>query len=354
MAVEKSTDTSSAPVLQTDVNLAKLNSMGVPVKAAKFADITNKKQLVLLHESGFFDKYDPVILGGGSNMLFLDDPGQPVVKVSITGRQFVKQQSNTVLLKAGAGEEWHKVVTAAVENNYGGIENLALIPGTTGAAPIQNIGAYGVELKDSFHELTAFDTRSGEFYVFTADECRFGYRDSIFKRELKGKVIVCDVTLRLSESNHELNIGYKSLEGYLKEKGIHTPGIKDVYNAVVAIRQSKLPNPADIGNAGSFFKNPVVKSDKFHNLQLSYDLPFYKLGSDQYKIPAAWLIEQAGWKGKRVGNVGTYKNQALVLVNHGGATGLEIYEHAMKIKESVLTKFGIDLHPEVNIVGSVS
>ncbi len=352
MSSQKYVNISRGPVIEKNRDLSQLNTMGVPVQAKRFTEIIKPRELSALYSSGFFEGTDPIILGGGSNLLFLNDPDRPVIKISIPGITITPTKEDLVLMKVGAGEAWHNVVSNAVENNLGGIENLALIPGTTGAAPIQNIGAYGVELDDCFHQLTAFHIQSGEFKTYRSEECRFGYRDSIFKQELKGKVVVCDVTLRLTKKNHQINTGYKSLAGYLQENCIEDPGIEDVFNAVVAIRQNKLPDPADIGNAGSFFKNPVVNESVFKRLQKTHsEIPRYRLGDDKYKIPAGWLIEQTGWKGKRVGNVGTYKNQALVLVNHGGATGKEIFEHAMRIRNSVREKFGVELQPEVNIVG---
>lgn len=346
---------SHKPAVREDVNLAPMNTLGVEAVARRFVEVQHPNQLKLLFNDGFFRQQTPIILGGGSNLLFINKPERPVLKVSVSGRDRVVREDSSVFLKAGAGENWHQLVTYSVENGLGGIENLALIPGTVGAAPIQNIGAYGVELKDVFHSLTAFEIETGNFSTFTADECNFGYRDSIFKRELKNRVIVCDVTLRLTKNMHNLNLSYKGLSDHLESKNISDPTINDIYNSVVEIRRAKLPDPSDIGNAGSFFKNPVVSEKQFKALQSDYPgMPSYKLGDDEYKIPAGWLIEKAGWKGKRVGNVGTYKNQALVIVNHGGATGQEIYNHAMKIQESVQNTFDIDLSPEVNIVGNES
>lgn len=346
----------SEPTIRNDVSLKSMNTLGIDVNARKFIEIRQPEELISLYESGFFDSHSPFILGGGSNVLFQDGPDQPVLKMSITGREIIEDENSTVLLKAGAGENWHKMVKFAVDNELGGIENLALIPGTTGAAPIQNIGAYGVEIKDVFKYLTVFDISSGDFKKFSSAECQFGYRDSVFKHDLKGRVIVCDVTLKLiKEDAHSVNLSYKGLHDALASKGLDKPTIKDVFDCVVDIRKSKLPDPSDIGNAGSFFKNPIVSKSKYEALSSTYpDMPSYKLGANEYKIPAAWLIETAGWKGKQVGNVGTYKNQALVIVNHGGATGKEIFDHAKTIQKSVQETFDIDLLPEVNIVGNQS
>jgi len=342
--------------IQKNINLKSMNTLGVEAYARTFVEIREPEQLGLLFEDGFFAGQPPIILGGGSNVLFMNEPDQPVVKMAVKGREIEECGNGTILLKAGAGENWHDLVTFAVEKGFGGIENLALIPGTVGAAPIQNIGAYGVELKDVFKSLTAFDMRTGELRSYSRSDCNFGYRDSVFKNELKGRVVVCDVTFQLkNEETHELNLSYRALKDSLGSKGIEEPTIRDVYDAVVDIRRSKLPDPSDIGNAGSFFKNPVVSEAIYKKLVPDYpDMPHYKIGDNEYKIPAGWLIEMTGWKGKRNGNVGTYKNQALVIVNHGGATGEEIYEHALAIQESVQTTFGINLRPEVNIVGQRS
>lgn len=342
----------SSPKIESDVDLTTMNTMGVQATAGTFVNIQSIEELRALYDSGFFEEHDPIVLGGGSNMLMINDPAEPILKMSITGVNVETAVNDKVLLTAGAGEDWHKLVDLAVEKGLGGIENLALIPGTAGAAPIQNIGAYGVELMDSFVQLTAFNTQSGEVEIFNRDECRFGYRDSIFKNELKGARIICDISLNLSESGHKLETGYRALADHLREKGVENPGLGDIFDSVVEIRRSKLPDPAKIGNAGSFFKNPVVSQNKYDQLISSFpNMPSYPIGEEKYKLPAAWFIDQAGWKGKQFGNVGTYKNQALVLVNLGGATGSEIYDHALKIRNSVKEKFEIDLKSEVNIIG---
>lgn len=339
-------------MIRQDVDLKPFNTLGVHANASKFIEITRPDLLSQLHSRGFFEEYSPLILGGGSNMLLLGDPDQPVLKISVPGMDAEENTKGDIMVTSGAGEQWHELVKWAVENDFGGIENLALIPGTVGAAPIQNIGAYGVELKDIFVKLTAFNTETGAFETFYKEDCEFAYRDSIFKNELKGKRIICDVTLRLTLQPHKLEKSYNALSQYLDQKGISDPGIKDIFNAVVDIRSSKLPDPGEIGNAGSFFKNPVISEPIWNRLKNEYpDMPSYQIGRNSYKIPAAWFIEKAGLKGKRDGNVGTYKNQALVLVNFGGATGLEIYQHAKKIQASVQKLFGINLDPEVNIIG---
>lgn len=339
------------PRIKAGINLVSYNTLGVSAVASHFVDVTSVNQLTDLYSNGFFDEFTPFVLGGGSNILFLDDPDQPILKVSIKGKEIVEQKTDSVKIEIGAGENWHKFVTWAVENDFGGVENLALIPGTVGAAPIQNIGAYGVELEEVFKSLELFDMRDGRFKTFHKQDCRFAYRDSIFKQQLKGEVVVTRVTLNLSTENHKIVVSYKSLQSYLSEKGIQNPSIRDIYDAVIDIRRSKLPDPDLIGNAGSFFKNPVISNKEFKALEDRYkEIPFYRLNDEQVKIPAAWLIEETGWKGKRIGDVGTYKNQALVIVNHGKATGSEIFSFSKKIQESVQHEFGIELVPEVNIV----
>lgn len=341
----------SKPSIQNNINLAPFNTLGVEAKADQFLTITQSRQLLALFEDGFFKKFDPVILGGGSNVLIKSDLKQPVIKISFPGIAVVSDKKDQVLVKSGAGVVWHDLVSYCVDRDFGGIENLALIPGTVGAAPIQNIGAYGVELKDTFHSLKAFIPETGVEKVFSKEECNFGYRDSIFKNDLKGKVVITEVTLRLQKAPHKIEDSYYALREHFQASGITDPTIRDVFDAVVAIRESKLPNPELIGNAGSFFKNPIVENSIYQKLKAEYsNMPSFEAGDGKVKIPAGWLIEQAGWKGKKVGNVGTYKNQALVLVNHGGATGEEIYQHAMNIRESVKEKFGVELVPEVNVI----
>lgn len=337
--------------IHSDIDLSSFNTLGVSAVASVFVDVTSADQLLQLYEQGFFKKKFPFVLGGGSNVLFLRAPSRPVLKMSVKGIEIIRQENEYLHIEIGAGENWHQFVTWAVESDYGGVENLALIPGTVGAAPIQNIGAYGVELEEVFESLDFFDMRDGTFKTFYRQDCRFGYRDSIFKNELRGQVIVTKVVLKLSRSNHTIHDSYNSLQSYLQEKETDHPGIKDIYNAVIDIRTSKLPDPKLIGNAGSFFKNPVIDRSDLEKLQAKFeDIPFYTVNADKVKIPAAWLIEKTGWKGKREGDVGTYQNQALVIVNHGGATGSEIFRFSQKIQKSVVEKFGIELVPEVNIV----
>ncbi len=339
------------PDLQKDVPLDELNTMGLPSIAPLFANIVTVDDLQDLYKDGFFSKYSPFVLGGGSNVVFAEKLKRPVLKISIPGLEVIREEGDEALIRIGAGENWHNFVTWAVQKGYGGVENLALIPGTVGAAPIQNIGAYGSELVEVFDSLLAFDIRNGELKRFRKKDCRFGYRDSIFKGKLKNKVIVTEVILRLKVQNHRLNLSYTGLKEYLNGKKILQPDISDIYRAVIKIRQSKLPDPSLIGNAGSFFKNPVIEKEMYDQLQQRWPgIPGFPAGKNRVKVPAAWLIDQAGWKGIRSGNVGTYKNQALVIVNHGNATGKEVIEYAKLIQKSVSDKFGIQLSPEVNMI----
>ena len=291
---------------------------------------------------------DPLILGGGSNILPLGNIARKVLRVELKGIERVEDNESYTLVKIAAGEGWHDVVLWALDQNLGGIENLSLIPGTTGAAPIQNIGAYGVELSSVFHSLDALELGSGQQKEFSAEDCQFGYRDSIFKNELRGRVVITSVRLKLSKTP-EVNTSYGAIRQTLEAWGIQHPGIRDVSRAVIHIRQSKLPDPAQLGNAGSFFKNPVISAADYGELKKQYpEIPGYPAGNE-VKVPAGWLIETAGWKGKRLGNVGSYAKQALVLVNFGSASGEDVWAFAQEIIGSVKEKFGIRLVPEVNV-----
>ena len=262
-----------------------------------------------------------------------------------------KIEGNFTYVKVQGGENWHQFVLWCLNHNLGGVENLSLIPGTVGAAPIQNIGAYGVELKDVFHELTAFNVKTHQVETFTLDQCKFGYRDSIFKSTVKGRYIILSVTFKLTNSKHHINDNYGAIKDVLKVKNISTPTIQNISEAVIEIRSSKLPNPVEIGNSGSFFKNPEIEVNDYLKIkELFPDIISYQLPNGKVKIPAGWLIEQCGWKGKRVGNTGSYAKQALVLVNYGAATGEEVWGLALAIKKSVKEKFGIDIDPEVNVI----
>ncbi len=335
---------------QQEYSLKSYNSFGLDCKAKTFVSIKSEADLILLSELlRKFPQY--LILGGGSNLLLPAYFDGLVVEIDIQKVNY-RESVDDVLLCAGAGYNWHQLVSESVLKGWGGIENLALIPGKVGAAPIQNIGAYGTELKDVFVCLKAFFPEEGVFRSFNIEKCRFGYRDSIFKNELKGKVIISEVWLRLSKTNHLIDCSYYALADYMAKKGIFNPGINDVFDAVIHIRQSKLPDPAKIGNAGSFFKNPVIAENLFQNLQLRYpDIVSFPSGQEGLvKIPAAWLIDRSGFKGKNIGNAGCYDKQPLVLVNRGGAQPEEIVRLAGQIQKKVKEEFGILLQPEVNII----
>ncbi len=292
---------------------------------------------------------NPLILGGGSNVLPIGDIKRNVLRVELKGIEIEEENEAEPLIHMAAGENWHQLVLWALDRNLGGIENLSLIPGTIGAAPMQNIGAYGVELESVFHALEAVRIGSGEMVRFKKEACRFGYRDSIFKKEVKDQYVITSVTLKLSRE-HKINTSYGALHDFLEHKGIKNPGIRDVSNAVIEIRQSKLPDPATIGNAGSFFKNPIISLTQYESLKKSHpSIPGFHAGDQFIKVPAGWLIEQAGWKGRRIGNVGCYEKQALVLINIGGATGEEIWNLAGEVIKSVEEMFQIRLSPEVNV-----
>lgn len=338
-------------IIKEHADLSSYTTMGVKAKARYFAEFNTIKELSTVIQFADELKLELLVLGGGSNLLFISDfPGQVAIN-RIKGLEVISENDTTVTLKIGAGQNWHQLVEHCVNNGWGGIENLSLIPGTVGAAPIQNIGAYGVELVDVFVSLEAFNTETGSIQTFHKQECNFGYRDSIFKKELKGKVVITSVTIAL-QKNANPDFSYRSLREKLEQSGINKPTIKQVSEAVIKIRQSKLPDPNEIGNTGSFFKNPVISVYQFDELKSEYpDLPGYPVSERQVKVPAGWLIEQAGWKGERRGDAGVHSKQALVLVNYGEATGAEIWSLANEIRASVKQKFNITLNPEVNIIG---
>lgn len=335
--------------IQERVDMAAYNTMGISATTRFFAEVNTLEKLKKVLAFSRQEDTSIYFLGGGSNVLFIDDYNGLLVRMNFKGKEIQDENEHEVLLKIGAGENWHELVLYCVEQGWGGVENLSLIPGSVGAAPIQNIGAYGVELEQVFVSLYAMEVATGDLKKFSKEECEFGYRDSIFKNELKGKYVICSVVLKL-QKDPELNTSYKALNDALSKKGITKPTIRDISNTVTEIRQSKLPDPAEIGNTGSFFKNPVISKEQFEFLQKEHpEIPHYSAGDD-VKVPAAWLIDQCGWKGTRFGDAGVHKMQALVIVNYGNASGAEIWNLAQKIQRSVKEKFGIALAPEVNIV----
>jgi len=334
--------------LKTHVSsLKEFNTFGIDVLANNFNKAKNEDEILhFLIEN----KCNPLILGGGSNILFKNNINKPILKIEIKGIQIIEENENSIYVSVGAGENWNDFVRWSLAKNYGGIENLSLIPGNVGSAPIQNIGAYGAELKDVFHSCRAISIDNKIIKTFNKDECNFTYRSSIFKEKLKNKYVISRVTFRLSKTNHVINSEYKPLKNLLNERGIITPTIQDISKLVIEIRTNKLPDPKKIGNCGSFFKNPIISNLKFKNLFKKFNtIPNYKISKNEVKIPAAWLIEECGFKGKIEGKTGTHKKHALVIVNNGGASGEEIYNFSQNIKKSVLKKFNILLEEEVNI-----
>jgi UDP-N-acetylmuramate dehydrogenase len=292
-----------------------------------------------------------LILGGGSNVLFTKDFDGLVIKTDLRGIQVVNEDHETVSIQVSSGENWHELVVHCINHGWGGLQNLSLIPGTVGAAPIQNIGAYGVEVKEAVKEVSGIDRITGDEKSFQNHECAFGYRESIFKLQLKEKIFISSVTLSLTKKNHSFNINYGAIKDTLKEMNIIEPTLKSISDAVIHIRKSKLPDPSRLGNAGSFFKNPIISLLHYQSLQKIYsDIPGYHSVNQEVKVPAGWLIEHCGWKGKRINDVGVHAHQALVIVNYGNGNGEEIFELAMKIISSVKEKFNITLTPEVNII----
>ena len=336
--------------LQSDYSLKAYNTFGIDVKAKLFVQFTTVQELQELLQMPELKQAEKLVLGGGSNVLFTKDFDGVVLRNEIKGIELLRQDDKHVYVKVGGGEVWHDLVLYALQHNWGGLENLSLIPGSVGAAPLQNIGAYGVELKDVFYELEAVEIATGNIQTFDNETCQFGYRESIFKNKLKGRYIVTAVTFKLAKE-HRLNTSYGAIQTTLQEMQVQQPTIQDVSAAVCHIRSTKLPNPKEIGNAGSFFKNPEIPIAQFEALKAQFpDIPSYPVSETTVKVPAGWLIEQCGWKGKVIENYGVHKNQALVLVNYGGAKGEQVRKLAFEIIDSVEQKFGIRLHPEVNIL----
>ncbi|MFC6861736.1 UDP-N-acetylmuramate dehydrogenase [Zunongwangia atlantica] len=330
-----------------NVSLKPYNTFGIDVRASKFIKIQSIEDLKKILRKTYAEEL--FILGGGSNMLLTGDIHKTVLQIDLKGKEVVEEKNDYVIIKAHAGENWHEFVLWTLEQNFGGLENLSLIPGNVGTSPIQNIGAYGVELKDNFVSCEAINIQTLESRTFTLEDCDFGYRNSVFKNKLKGQYIITSVNFKLSSKNHQLKMDYGAIRTELE--ALESPTIKDISNAVIKIRESKLPNPAEIGNSGSFFKNPVISAEAFNNLQKQFpEIPSYPISATEVKVPAGWLIDQSGLKGYRDGDAGVHKKQALVLVNYGNASGSDILMLSIKVREVVKEKFGIDLEPEVNII----
>jgi len=336
--------------IQSNLSLKPHNTFGIDATARYFIEVETEDDIKTLLQLPDIQQLPKLILGSGSNVLFSQDFGGLVVKIGIKGIEKIGEDQQHVWLKVGAGELWHGLVLHCVAHGYAGLENLSLIPGTVGAAPMQNIGAYGVEIKDTFENLEAIQISTGQKRYFSKTDCQFGYRDSVFKGAAKGLFFITSVTFKLNK-NPTYQISYGDIQKTLDQMGVKEPSIKTISDAVIKIRRSKLPDPAEIGNAGSFFKNPEIPDAQYQNLKIDYpEIPSYATTQNNVKIPAGWLIEQCGWKGKKLGNVGVHTRQALVLVNYGGATGLEIKQLSEKIQTSVESRFGIKLQPEVNFI----
>ncbi len=346
--MQKSHNISSGRLVE-DFDLRDFNTFDVPSVCNGFGVFTSTREMKQLLEESGDDHY---ILGGGSNVLLPSRWETNVLHNRIMGKEVVEDGLHSVHVRVGAGEQWDAFTRWCIEEGFGGVENLALIPGLVGAAPIQNIGAYGVELSDVLIGLYFFDFEDGDIHWIDAKDAGLSYRDSMFKHEWKGKGCIMSIDLRLTNGSHRLETSYGAIRKFLDQRGLEEPTIEDVRTAVVHIRRSKLPDPSRLGNSGSFFKNPILSKESVEDLKSRFrHMPYYSIDDDRAKVPAGWLIEQCGWKGKRVGNVGCYEKQALVIVNYGQASSEEIIRYASEVKRSVYETFGIALEPEVNIIG---
>ncbi|MES2852440.1 MAG: UDP-N-acetylmuramate dehydrogenase [Bacteroidota bacterium] len=330
-------------------SLKKYNTFGIEAKAKQFVAVHSVQDLkTILQENKSQKKF---ILGGGSNMLLTKDIDALVIHIDLKGKKIIEENDDFVWVESQAGESWHEFVLWTIDQNFGGLENMSLIPGNVGTTPVQNIGAYGTEIKDTFVSCEAMTIEKQEMKTFTKDECHFGYRESVFKNEVKNQYIITSVVFKLTKTNHKINTSYGDISSELEKNNITNPTLKDVSNAVIAIRQSKLPDPKELGNSGSFFKNPILLKSDFEKIHQQFpDMKYFDISETEVKVPAGWLIEQAGFKGKRFGDAGIHKNQALVLVNYGNATGQEILNVSKDIQETIFKTFGIHIEAEVNVI----
>ena len=335
--------------IQNNFSLKKHNTFGIEARAKQFVAVHSIENLnTILKEHQSEPKF---ILGGGSNMLLTQDIQSLVIHINLKGKKVLKEDDYFVWVESQAGENWHEFVLWTIDQNFGGLENMSLIPGNVGTTPVQNIGAYGTEIKDTFVSCDAMTIATQEMKTFTKEDCHFGYRDSIFKHEAKDEFIITSVVFKLTKRNHKINTSYGDITKELEKQNVTTPTLKDVSNAVIAIRQSKLPNPKELGNSGSFFKNPIIPKEQYEKIHaLHPEMPHYVVSETEVKVPAGWLIEKTGFKGKRFGDAGIHKNQALVLVNYGNATGQEILAVSRDIQSTVLKEFGIAIEAEVNVI----
>ncbi len=337
--------------IEENVSLKPYNTFGIDVSAKYLCHIATPEQLIELMAGDLYRNEAKYILGGGSNTLFTKYFDGLIIRVDLKGYRITEESENHVNVEVNAGENWHGFVMKAVRNNWGGVENLSLIPGTMGAAPMQNIGAYGAEIQNLVEKVDGIDVETGSSRAFSNSQCEFGYRESVFKRGLNKKIFISSVTLRLTKKNHAMNTSYGAIRETLETMKVTEPTIQSISEAVIKIRRSKLPDPEEVGNAGSFFKNPTIDVDQFNELRkINSTMPSYPIDNQNIKIPAAWLIEQCGWKGKTINNIGVHPKQALVLVNYGGGNGHEVLALSEKIQASVFEKFQIMLTPEVNIL----
>ncbi|SFE78727.1 UDP-N-acetylmuramate dehydrogenase [Flavobacterium xueshanense] len=335
--------------IQHNFSLKKYNTFGIEAKAKQFVAIHSVQELKnVLQENKATQKF---ILGGGSNMLLTKDIDALVIHIDLKGKKIIKENDDFVWVECQAGESWHEFVLWTIDQNFGALENMSLIPGNIGTTPVQNIGAYGTEIKDTFVSCEAMTIASQEMKTFTKEECHFGYRESIFKNEVKNQYIITSVVFKLTKTNHKINTSYGDISVELARKNITNPTLKDVSNAVITIRKSKLPDPKQLGNSGSFFKNPILLKSDFQKIHQQFpEMKYFDISETEVKVPAGWLIEQAGFKGKRFGDAGIHKNQALVLVNYGNATGQEILNVSKDIQQTIFKMFGIHIEAEVNVI----
>ncbi len=335
--------------IQNNFSLKKYNTFGIEAKAKQFVAVHSLEDLKTVLQQ---NKSEPkFVLGGGSNMLLTRDIQALVIHIDLKGKKVLKEDDDFVWVESQAGENWHEFVLWTIDQNFGGLENMSLIPGNVGTTPVQNIGAYGTEIKDTFVSCEAITIATQVKKTFSKEDCHFGYRESIFKQEVKDQYIITSVVFKLTKRNHKINTSYGDITKELEKQNVTTPTLKDVSNAVIAIRQSKLPDPAALGNSGSFFKNPIIPKEQYEKAHaLHPEMPHYVVSETEVKVPAGWLIEKTGFKGKRFGDAGIHKNQALVLVNYGNATGQEILAVSRDIQSTVLKEFGIAIEAEVNII----
>jgi len=335
--------------IHTNFSLKNFNTFGIEAKAQKFVavdSVTELKSVLKQHQDE-----KKFILGGGSNMLLTQDIDALVIHIDLKGKKVIQENEDYVWVECQAGENWHEFVLWTLAQDYGGLENMSLIPGNVGTTPVQNIGAYGAEIKDTMTSCEAIKIDTFETKTFSNADCHFGYRESVFKQEVKDQYIITSVVFQLTKRNHTINTGYGDIQSELSKKEIENPTIQDVSNAVIAIRKSKLPDPRDLGNSGSFFKNPILLKSDFEKIHVQFpEMKYYDVSETEVKVPAGWLIEQAGFKGKRFGDAGIHKNQALVLVNYGNATGQEILDVSKDIQKTIYEKFGIQIEAEVNVI----